>query len=78
MADAGEIGSAENVQSQAALVDVTDFTTYLRRVIPPILDDQSDTLSNALKEKTTLECLKKFIGDPQVPTLMVQRLALKG
>ena len=78
MADTGDVGASEHGQSQAALVDVSDVITYLRRIIASLLDDQSEAVNIAFKEKSVQESLKKFISDHQVPALMIQRLTLKG
>jgi dynein heavy chain 1 len=61
--------------------DITKFVNYLRRVVPVLLEDADDAPENfttALSERAAVECLKRFLGDPQVPVLLVQRMSMKG
>ena len=80
MADSG----AESAEAQAAtqaVVEVSHFANYLRRVVPVLLEDGEDTpaaLVAALKERSSIEMMKKLISDPQVPVLFIQRMATKG
>ena len=82
MADSGDSESPVQLQSPAVAVsDVTKFANYLRRVVPVLLEDAEDPQENfasSLSERTAVECMKRFIGDAQIPVLLIQRLALKG
>lgn len=75
---------AESADAQAAtqsVVEVSHFANYLRRVVPVLLEDVEDTpaaLVAALKERSSIEMMKKFISDSQVPVMFVQRMATKG
>lgn len=63
------------------VIEVSAFANYIRRVIPVLLEDGDDTpksLVTALKEKQSLDCMKKYLGDSQVPVLYVQRNTSKG
>lgn len=65
----------------AAVVDVSSFSNYLRRVVPVLLEDVDDTpeaLNNALKDKSSIECMKKFLSDSQIAALFIQKASLKG
>ena len=65
----------------AAVVDVSSFSNYLRRVVPVLLEDVDDTpeaLNNALKDKSSVECMKKFLSDSQIAALFIQKASLKG
>ncbi|XP_033735277.1 cytoplasmic dynein 1 heavy chain 1-like isoform X2 [Pecten maximus] len=76
MADTSESDTTE-VQSVA---DTSVFSEYLCRIVPVLLEDResaSATLKTALVEKPHIESIKKFLGDPQVPVLLVQRLSTK-
>lgn len=77
-----DTGDADPQQAATqAVIEVTTFANYLRRVVPVLLEDADDTpeaLIITLKDKNTIECMKKFLGDPQVPALFVQRMAAKG
>jgi len=72
---------AESVPPTATIIEVSTFSNYLRRVIPVLLEDAEDTpeaLIHALKDKTSIDCMKKFLSDPQIPVLLVQRSSVKG
>ena len=69
------VNPAETAATQA-VIEVSAFANYLRRVVPVLLEDADDTpasLVTALKEKSAIECMKKYLSDPQVPVLYVQR-----
>ncbi len=38
----------------------------------------SQALCDALEEKNNQDCIRKFLSDPQVPALYVQRSSTKG
>lgn len=82
MADSGgDADASQQGGSTQTVVEVSTFANYLRRVAPVLLEDADDTpesLIHALKEKTSIECIKKFLSDPQVPVLAVHRVATKG
>ena len=64
-----------------AVADHTLFLEYLCRIIPAFLEDRDSataTLKTSLVEKAHAECIKKFIGDPQTPVLLIQRSSTKG
>jgi dynein heavy chain 1 len=83
MADSGD-GDTTSAATPAQPVSVTDvsaFANYLRRVVPVLLENGDDTpeaLVAALKDKSAVECMRKFLGDPQIPCLLVQRATSKG
>ncbi|KAL3169663.1 hypothetical protein MRX96_015497 [Rhipicephalus microplus] len=62
------------------LADVGSLVKYLRRVVPVLLEEDEvlhPSLDTALGDKANLEVLRKFIADPQVKTLLVQRSSSK-
>lgn len=66
-----------------ALVDFTDFTNFILKaatVLLPEDDTQSEpaNLVAALDDKANQEIIRKFISDPQVATLYIQRNSSKG
>lgn len=78
---AGDGAGAVSQSSTATVIEVSSFANYLRRVIPVLLEDAEDTpeaLNVALKDRAAMECMKKFLSDPQIPVLLVQRSAAKG
>ena len=79
MADTG--GGDSQPTATQAIIEVSAFANYLRRVVPVMLEDGDDTpeaLIACLKDKNSIDCMKKFLGDSQVPVLFVQRLTSKG
>lgn len=58
-----------------------DFANYLRRAATVLLPDDDivpPTLNAALDDKVNQDCIRKFISDPQVASLYVQRFSQKG
>ncbi len=79
MADSAETEPAG--ETTQALMEVCTFANYLRRVVPVLLEDVEDTpvgLVTTLKDKTSADLMKKFISDPQLPVLLIQRTTTKG
>ncbi|XP_052742503.1 dynein heavy chain, cytoplasmic isoform X1 [Bicyclus anynana] len=67
---------AQNV----VVVDFQDFANYLRRAATVLLPEDDivpPALNAALDDKVNQECIRKFITDPQVSSLYVQRFSLK-
>lgn len=67
--------------STGHIADHTAFINYLKQFIPAILDANSTStieFEKCLNEKSSTECIKKFLGDPQVRTLIIQRFYTKG
>lgn len=65
------------------VVDFTAFANYLRKAATLLLpEDDAHTeppaLNAALDDKNNQECIKKFLSDPQVSILYVQRSSSKG
>ena len=79
MADSGNNDGQASATQQ--VVEVSTFANYLRRVVPVLLEDADDTpegLIHALKDKSSIECIRKFLSDAQVPALAIHRLSTKG
>lgn len=77
--------STENAPEtqNVAVVDFTQFANYLRKAAAVLLpeDDphlEPHAINAALDDKTNQECIRKFISDPQVTTLYIQRSSSKG
>lgn len=71
-------GDAASETSQT-IADVTAFSNYLRRVSTVFLEDADESpasLIKALGEKSSGESIRKFLSDPQLPVLFVQRQSL--
>ena len=64
----------------ASIADHVAFINYLRQFIPALLDANLASLPELEKcfnEKSSIECIKKFLGDGQCRTLIIQRFTLK-
>lgn len=85
MGDSLEGGDASSTteQQNVAVVDYTAFANYVLKaasVLMPEDDSQAEpvALRAALDDRANQECIRKFLSDPQVSTLYVQRSSSKG
>ncbi|XP_061172861.1 cytoplasmic dynein 1 heavy chain 1-like isoform X1 [Saccostrea echinata] len=63
-----------------ATAELSDFAEYLLRIIPALMEDKDSAppqLKTTIFEKSTSEVVKKFLGDPQIPVLLIQRSSTK-
>lgn len=78
MAEVDDGDSAANQAAQMAVASPDKVTNYLKRVIPVILEDydgaETGPLEQAFADKSGMDALKKFIGDPQSRALLVSRI----
>ncbi|KAM9149646.1 cytoplasmic dynein 1 heavy chain 1-like isoform 2-T2 [Pangshura tecta] len=78
----GEEGGLEVPGSAVQNVaDVSVLQKHLRKLVPLLLEDGGEVpaaLEAALEEKGALEQMRKFLSDPQVHTVLVERSTLKG
>lgn len=73
-------GSENSPEANAVVVDFLDFANYLRRAATVLLPEDDvvpPALNAALEDKLNQECIRKFITDPQVSALYVQRFSSK-
>lgn len=64
-----------------AAVDYTLFANYLRKIAPILAPEEDAAQSSfiyALDDKSNQEYVRKFIADPQVWALCIQRSSTKG
>ncbi|XP_007951321.1 cytoplasmic dynein 1 heavy chain 1 [Orycteropus afer afer] len=69
-----EVSAVQNV------ADVSVLQKHLRKLVPLLLEDGGEApaaLEAALEEKSALEHMRKFLSDPQVHTVLVERSTLK-
>jgi len=81
MADSGDSEAPVPEAQTVAVSDVGKFAGYLRRAVPVLLEDAEDTpeaFAAALDERAVVDTMRRFLADPQVPVLLVQRLSVKG
>lgn len=69
------------VQSSSSQVaDTKLFINYLRQLISVLLEcsiESSNELEKCLNEKSTIECVKKFISESQVRSLVIHKFITK-
>ena len=63
--------------------DPVAFIKYLKQFVPALLDANNNaTLTNdfekCMNDKTSIECIKKFLAEAQVRTLIIQKFLSKG
>lgn len=70
-----------DTQQNVSIVDYKAFSNYLRKCVNLFFDDEefnSSKLEEALDEnRANQECIKKFLSDPQVQTLYIQKSSSK-
>lgn len=69
------------VSAVHTVADASVLQKHIRKLVPLLLEDGGEapaSLETALEEKSTVEQMRKFLGDPQIHTILVERSALKG
>lgn len=64
-----------------AIVDYGEFANYIRKAATILLPEEDATapaLNVALDDRTNQDCIKKFLSDPQIQALYIQRTSSKG
>lgn len=74
--------SIDTQQQNVSVVDQKAFCNYLRKCVHLFFDEEEENstkLEEALDEnRLHQECIKKFLSDPQVQTLFIQKASYKG
>lgn len=84
MSDCGGGEDGGGMEVSAAVQTVADASVlqkHIRKLVPLLLEDGGDapaSLESALEEKSALEQMRKFLSDPQIHSILVERSALKG
>lgn len=87
MSDSGGGGGEDGGGLEAAgsavqnVADVSVLQKHLRKLVPLLLEDGGEApaaLEAALEEKGAVEHMRKFLSDPQVHAVLVERSTLKG
>lgn len=74
-------GVMEGSAAVHTVADASVLQKHIRKLVPLLLEDGGDApagLESALEEKSALEQMKKFLSDPQIHSILVERNALKG
>ena len=82
MADSADDSRGELAADDAvALADVSAVCDHVRRAVGVLLEEAPTlprALQQALEDRINVECVKKFIADPQTRSLLVERVSTKG
>lgn len=84
MSDGGGGDDGGTMEVSAAVQTVADVSVlqkHIRKLVPLLLEDGGEvpgSLETALEEKSSVEQMKKFLSDPQIYTVLVERSTLKG
>lgn len=83
MGDTPEQQDVSLETSNAAIVGFEAFANYLRKASSILLPEDdghivSPALNIALDDKLNQDCIRKFISEPQVQALYIQRSCTKG
>lgn len=82
MGDSLENPDASVDAQSVPIADFGSFAEYIRNsasiLLPEEDDSGSSALKNAVEDKSNQECIRKFLSDPQVQALYIQRCCTKG
>ncbi|XP_016418464.1 cytoplasmic dynein 1 heavy chain 1-like [Sinocyclocheilus rhinocerous] len=73
-------GGMEVSAAVQTVADASVLQKHFRKLVPLLLEDGGDapaSLETALEEKSALEQMRKFLSDPQIHSILVERSALK-
>ena len=62
--------------SNVSLADLDTFVTYLKRICTPMLDssfENTNDIERLFTNQSSIDCIKKFISDPQCQTILVSK-----
>jgi hypothetical protein len=79
--NSGSGGSSGNAASTGQVADFGLFVNYIKQFVPVLLDTSSASnveFEKILGERSNVECLKKFLSDPQTKNLIFQKFFIKG
>ncbi|XP_056446392.1 cytoplasmic dynein 1 heavy chain 1 [Gadus chalcogrammus] len=81
MSDVGEENSGTmEVSAVQTVADTSVLQKHIRKLVPLLLEDGGEapaSLETALEEKSAVEQMKKFLSDPQINSILVERTCLK-
>ena len=66
---------------QVTVADYLAFIQYLKQFVPVLLDADYSSVAEfdkCLNERLNVECIKKFMSDAQVRSLVIQKNLTKG
>lgn len=81
MSDSLENADSSNETQNVTIVDFGAFANYLRKAVTILLPEEDavpPAFNTALEDTKNQECIRKFLSDPQVSSLYIQRSCTKG
>lgn len=81
MGDSLEATDTSVETQNVAIVDYGEFANYIRKAATILLPEEDATapaLHAVLEDKVNQDCIKKFLSDPQIQALYIQRTCSKG
>lgn len=82
MSEASEGGGDSTPVSQnVAITEFGTFVKYITKVVTILLEEEDSVppaLEAAIDDRNNHECIRKFLSDPQVRALFIQRNSSKG
>uniref|UniRef100_A0A6Q2WQB4 Cytoplasmic dynein 1 heavy chain 1 n=1 Tax=Esox lucius TaxID=8010 RepID=A0A6Q2WQB4_ESOLU len=73
-------GTMEVSAAVQTVADAAVLQKHIRKLVPLLLEDGGEapaSLETALEEKSSIEQMRKFLSDPQIHTILVERSTLK-
>ncbi|KAL6478123.1 hypothetical protein MHYP_G00139580 [Metynnis hypsauchen] len=73
-------GTMEVSAAVQTVADTSVLQKHIRKLVPLLLEDGGEvpaSLETALEEKSAVEQMRKFLADPQIHTILVERSCLK-
>lgn len=78
---AGDPSLPPNVEQTVQAVDVSVLIDYLKRIVPALMEEDNvlrKSFRQLIEDPAQKEKMIKFITDPQVKSILIQRSSVKG
>lgn len=73
--------TTNNTNAAPIVADYNSFVNFLKQFVPILLDSSAGTTTDfekALQDKSSIDCIKKFINEAQCRSLIIQKFYTKG
>lgn len=81
MADSLEPVEAPQETENVVIMEYSPFANYILKAVTILLPEEDvvpPALASAMEDRSNQECIKKFMSDPQIQALYIQRSCSKG
>lgn len=81
MGDSLETTEQTTDAHNVVIMDYSAFANYIVKAVTILLPEEDvvpPALTNAMDDRGNQECIKKFMSDPQIQALYIQRSCSKG